>query len=91
MHHECLVQDCRGAFQGVDEIEPGMTSIADAASVHSVTVTKVTAARPSTVDAIIRWPDNAALRLRDPDVRAARPEELSHGHYTSAATITESL
>ena len=45
IHHDGLVQDVpRGAFQGVDTIEPGMSFQASTPQgVHSVTVTKVTA------------------------------------------------
>jgi FKBP-type peptidyl-prolyl cis-trans isomerase SlyD len=82
VHHEGLVQDVpRAAFQGVDEIEPGMSFQAQTPQgVHSVTVTKVTA---DTVTVDGNHPlagQTLHFDVEITDVRAASAEELAHGH-----------
>ena len=81
-HHEGLVQDVpRAAFQGVDEIEPGMSFQANTPQgVHSVTVTKVTS---DTVTVDGNHPlagQRLHFDVEVTDVRAASAEELAHGH-----------
>lgn len=85
-HHEGLVQDVpRGAFQGVDEIEPGMSFQANTPQgVHSVTVTKVT---PDIVTVDGNHPlagQTLHFEVEVTDVRAASAEELEHGHVHGA-------
>ena len=81
-HHEGLVQDVpRAAFQGVDEIEPGMSFQANTPQgVHSVTVTKVTS---DTITVDGNHPLAGQTLHFDVEVtavRAASAEELQHGH-----------
>jgi FKBP-type peptidyl-prolyl cis-trans isomerase SlyD len=81
-HHEGLVQDVpRAAFQGVDEIEPGMSFQANTPQgVHSVTVTKVTS---DTITVDGNHPlagQTLHFDVEVTDVRAASAEELAHGH-----------
>jgi FKBP-type peptidyl-prolyl cis-trans isomerase SlyD len=81
-HHEGLVQDVpRAAFQGVDEIEPGMSFQANTPQgVHSVTVTKVTS-EMVTVDGNHPLAGQTLhFDVEVTDVRAASAEELQHGH-----------
>jgi FKBP-type peptidyl-prolyl cis-trans isomerase SlyD len=82
IHHEQLVQDVpRGAFQGVDEIEPGMSFQAQTPQgVHSVTVTRVT-------DELVTVDGNHPLAgqtlhfdVEVTEVREASAEEIAHGH-----------
>jgi FKBP-type peptidyl-prolyl cis-trans isomerase SlyD len=85
-HHEGLVQDVpRAAFQGVDEIEPGMSFQANTPQgVHSVTVTKVTS---DTVTVDGNHPlagQRLHFDVEVTDVRAASAEELQHGHVHGA-------
>ena len=82
LHHEGLVQDVpRAAFQGVDEIEPGMSFQAQTPQgVHSVTVTKVT---PEMVTVDGNHPlagQTLHFDVEVTEVRAATEEELQHGH-----------
>ena len=82
LHHEGLVQDVpRAAFQGVDEIEPGMSFQASTPQgAHSVTVTKITA---DTITVDGNHPlagQTLHFDVEVTDVRAASAEELSHGH-----------
>ena len=86
LHHEGLVQDVpRAAFQGVDEIEPGMSFQAQTPQgVHSVTVTKVT---PETVTVDGNHPlagQTLHFDVEVTEVRAATEEELQHGHVHGA-------
>lgn len=81
-HHEGLVQDVpRAAFQGVDEIEAGMSFQAQTPQgVHSVTVTRVTA-ETITVDGNHPLAGQTLhFDVQITEVRAASAEELSHGH-----------
>lgn len=85
-HHEGLVQDVpRAAFQGVDEIEPGMSFQANTPQgVHSVTVTKVTS---DTITVDGNHPlagQTLHFDVEVTDVRAASAEELAHGHVHGA-------
>lgn len=82
VHHDGLVQDVpRVAFQGVDEIEPGMSFQASTPQgVHSVTVTKITA---DTITVDGNHPlagQTLHFDVEVTDVRAASAEERSHGH-----------
>ena len=86
LHHEGLVQDVpREAFQGVDEIEPGMSFQAQTPQgVHSVTVTKVT---PEMVTVDGNHPlagQTLHFDVEITEVRAASEEELQHGHVHGA-------
>ena len=81
-HHAGLVQDVpRAAFQGVDEIEPGMSFQATTPQgVHSVTVTKVTS---DTITVDGNHPlagQTLHFDVEVTEVRAASAEELAHGH-----------
>jgi FKBP-type peptidyl-prolyl cis-trans isomerase SlyD len=82
VHHEGLVQDVpRAAFQGVDEIQPGMSFQASTPQgVHSVTVTKV---GKDTVTVDGNHPlagQTLHFDVEVTEVREASAEELSHGH-----------
>jgi FKBP-type peptidyl-prolyl cis-trans isomerase SlyD len=81
-HHSGLVQDVpRAAFQGVDQIEPGMSFQAQTPQgVHSVVVTHVTA---DTVTVDGNHPlagQTLHFSVEVTEVRAASAEELAHGH-----------
>ena len=82
VHHDGLVQDVpRAAFQGVDEIEPGMSFQANTPQgSHSVVVTRVTA---DTITVDGNHPlagQTLHFDVEVTDVRAASAEELAHGH-----------
>lgn len=82
LHHEGLVQEVpRAAFQGVDEIEPGMSFQASTPQgVHSVTVTKVDA-ESVTVDGNHPLAGQTLhFDVEVTEVRVASAEELQHGH-----------
>src|SRR5688572_24058289 len=86
LHHEGLVQEVpRAAFQGVDEIEEGMSFQAQTPQgVHSVTVTKVT---PEMVTVDGNHPlagQTLHFDVEVTQVRAATVEELQHGHVHGA-------
>lgn len=86
LHQEGLVQEVpRAAFQGVDEIEPGMSFQAQTPQgVHSVTVTKVTS-ELVTVDGNHPLAGQTLhFDVEVTQVRAATEEELQHGHVHGA-------
>jgi FKBP-type peptidyl-prolyl cis-trans isomerase SlyD len=82
VRHEQLVQEVpRAAFQGVDEIEPGMSFQANTPQgAHSVTVTRVTA---DTITVDGNHPlagQTLHFAIEVTEVRAATAEEIAHGH-----------
>lgn len=82
LHHEGLVQAVpRAAFQGVDEVEPGMSLQAQTPQgTQAVTVTHVSA---DTVTVDGNHPlagQSLHFEVEVTDVREASAEELSHGH-----------
>ncbi len=82
IHQDGLVQDVpRAAFQGVDEIELGMSFQANTPQgVHSVTVTKI-AKDTITVDGNHPLAGQTLhFEVEVTEVRKASAEELSHGH-----------
>lgn len=86
VHHEQLVQDVpRAAFQGVDEIEVGMSFQANTPQgAHSVTVTQVTA---DTITVDGNHPlagQTLHFDVQVTEVRAASADELAHGHVHGA-------
>lgn len=86
VRHEQLVQEVpRAAFQGVDEIEPGMSFQANTPQgSHSVTVTRVT---PDTVTVDGNHPlagQTLHFAIEVTEVRAATSEEIAHGHVHGA-------
>jgi FKBP-type peptidyl-prolyl cis-trans isomerase SlyD len=86
LHHEGLVQDVpRDAFQGVDEIEPGMSFQAQTPQgVHSVTVTRVTLEHVTVDGNHPLAGQTLHFDVEITQVRAATAEELQHGHVHGA-------
>jgi FKBP-type peptidyl-prolyl cis-trans isomerase SlyD len=81
-HHAGLVQDVpRAAFQGVDDIEAGMSFQAQTPQgTHSVTVTGVS---PETITVDGNHPlagQTLHFDVEVTEVRAASAEEIAHGH-----------